>query len=47
MTDDVQAAILAVPKTAWTPAYDSDRMVRPWATGITAAVSRLQALEPG
>jgi hypothetical protein len=31
MTDDVQAAILAVPKTAWTPAYDSDQMARPGA----------------
>jgi DDE family transposase len=37
MTDDVQAAILAVPKTAWTPAYDSDQMVRPgaWVAELT------------
>jgi Transposase DDE domain group 1 len=37
MTDDVQAAILKVPATAWTPAYDSERMVRPgaWVVEIT------------
>jgi hypothetical protein len=37
MTDDLQAAILAVPKTAWTPAYDSERQVRPgaWVTELT------------
>jgi len=37
MTDDVQAAILAVPATAWTPACDSERMVRPgaWVAELT------------
>jgi Transposase DDE domain group 1 len=37
MTDDVQAAILKVPATAWTPAYDGERMVHPgaWVAEIT------------
>jgi hypothetical protein len=37
MTDDVQAAILAVPATAWTPACDSEQMVRPgaWVAELT------------
>jgi len=37
MTDDVQATILAVPKTAWTPAYDSERQIRPgaWVAELT------------
>jgi hypothetical protein len=37
MTDDVQAAILAVPATAWTPAYDRERMARPgaWVAELT------------
>jgi hypothetical protein len=37
MTDDLQAAILAVPKTAWTPAYGSERQVRPgaWVAELT------------
>jgi hypothetical protein len=41
MTDDVQAAILAVPKTAWTPAYDGDRMVRPgaWVAELTGMLN--------
>jgi Transposase DDE domain group 1 len=41
MTDDVQAAILAIPKTAWTPAYDSDRMVRPgaWVAELTGMLN--------
>jgi Transposase DDE domain group 1 len=41
MTDDVQAAILAVPSTAWTPAYDSDRMVRPgaWVAEFTGMLN--------
>jgi hypothetical protein len=41
MTDDVQAAILAIPKTAWTPAYDGDRMVRPgaWVAELTGMLS--------
>jgi hypothetical protein len=41
MTDDVQAAILALPKTAWTPAYDSDRMVRPgaWVAELTGMLN--------
>jgi Transposase DDE domain group 1 len=41
MADDVQAAILAVPTTAWTPAYDSDRMVRPgaWVAELTGMLS--------
>ena len=41
MTDDVQAAILAVPTTAWTPAYDSERQVRPgaWVAELTGMLS--------
>jgi DDE family transposase len=41
MTDDVQAAILAIPKTAWTPAYDSDQMVRPgaWVAELTGMLN--------
>ena len=41
MTDDVQAAILAVPKSAWTPAYDSQQMVRPgaWVAELTGMLS--------
>jgi hypothetical protein len=41
MTDDIQAAILAIPKTAWTPAYDSDRMVRPgaWVAELTGMLN--------
>ena len=41
MTDDVQAAILKVPATAWTPAYDSDRLVRPgaWVAELTGMLN--------
>jgi hypothetical protein len=41
MTDDVQAAILKVPATAWTPAYDSDQMVRPgaWVAELTGMLN--------
>jgi hypothetical protein len=41
MTDDVQAAILAVPKTAWTPAYDSDQMARTgaWVAELTGMLN--------
>jgi hypothetical protein len=41
MTDDVQAAILKVPAAAWTPAYDSDQMVRPgaWVAELTGMLS--------
>jgi DDE family transposase len=41
MADDVQAAILAVPNSAWTPAYDSDRMVRPgaWVAELTGVLN--------
>jgi Transposase DDE domain group 1 len=41
MTDDVQAAILKVPAAAWTPAYDSDRMVRPgaWVAELTGMLN--------
>ena len=37
VTDEAQAAILAIPKTAWTPAYDSERQVRPgaWVAELT------------
>jgi Transposase DDE domain group 1 len=37
ITEDVAAAILAVPKKAWTPAYDADSQVRPgaWVAEIT------------
>jgi hypothetical protein len=41
MTDEVQAAILKVPTAAWTPAYDSDRMVRPgaWVAELTGMLN--------
>jgi Transposase DDE domain group 1 len=41
MTDDVQAAILKVPAAAWTPAYDSDRKVRPgaWVAELTGMLN--------
>jgi hypothetical protein len=37
ITEDVQEAILKVPAAAWTPAYDSERQVRPgaWVAEIT------------
>jgi DDE family transposase len=37
ITEDIAAAILAVPKKAWTPAYDTGGQVRPgaWVTEIT------------
>jgi hypothetical protein len=37
ITEDIAAAILAVPKKAWTPAYDGDGLVRPgaWVAEIT------------
>jgi len=37
ITDDIQDAILKVPATAWTPAYDAERQVRPgaWVAEIT------------
>jgi hypothetical protein len=37
ITEDMQAAILKVPATAWTPAYDGDGQVRDgaWVAGIT------------
>jgi hypothetical protein len=41
MTDDVQDAILKLPAAAWTPAYDSDRMVRPgaWVAELTGLLN--------
>jgi Transposase DDE domain group 1 len=41
ITDDVQDAIMAIPATAWTPAYDSDRQVRPgaWVAEITGMLN--------
>jgi hypothetical protein len=41
MTDDVQAAILAIPQTAWTPACDSERQVRPgaWVAELTGLLN--------
>jgi len=41
MTDELQAAILAVPKTAWTPAYDAGRRVRPgaWVAELTGMLN--------
>jgi hypothetical protein len=41
MADDVHAAILAIPKNAWTPACDSDRMVRPgaWVAELTGMLN--------
>jgi hypothetical protein len=41
ITDDVQDAILNIPAAAWTPAYDSDRQVRPgaWVAEITGMLN--------
>jgi hypothetical protein len=41
MTEDIQAAILAIPKNAWTPAYDSQRTVRPgaWVAELTGMLN--------
>lgn len=40
LTDEVQAAILALPAQAWTPAYDSGGQVRPgaWVAELTGMV---------
>ncbi|MEU6997392.1 IS1380 family transposase [Nonomuraea sp. NPDC046570] len=37
ITDDIGQAILKLPATAWTPAYDADRQVRPgaWVAELT------------
>ncbi|MEV6160308.1 IS1380 family transposase [Nonomuraea sp. NPDC052129] len=37
LTDDIQHAILRLPKTAWTPAYDCDGQARPgaWVAELT------------
>jgi hypothetical protein len=37
ITEDMQAAILKVPASAWTPTYDGDGQVRDgaWAADIT------------
>lgn len=37
LTDDIQHAILRLPKTAWTPAYDADGQLRPgaWVVELT------------
>ena len=37
ITEDMQAAILNVPASAWTPAYDGDGQVRDgaWVSDIT------------
>jgi Transposase DDE domain group 1 len=37
ITDEIAAAILAIPKKAWTPAYDAGRQIRPgaWVAEIT------------
>jgi hypothetical protein len=41
ITDDIQHAILRLPKTAWTPAYDADGRVRPgaWVAEITGMLN--------
>jgi hypothetical protein len=41
MTGDVQAAILKVPTAAWTPAHDSEQMVRPgaWVAELTGMLN--------
>ena len=41
ITDDIQDAILKLPARAWTPAYDSDREVRPgaWAAELTGLLA--------
>ena len=37
ITDDIQQAILDIPASGWTPAYDADRQIRPgaWVAEIT------------
>jgi hypothetical protein len=37
LTEEVRQAVLRLPKTAWTPAYDADRQVRPgaWVAELT------------
>ncbi|MFG1977304.1 IS1380 family transposase, partial [Nonomuraea fuscirosea] len=37
VTEQVQQAVLRLPKSAWTPAYDADRQVRPgaWVAELT------------
>ncbi|MEU8249759.1 IS1380 family transposase [Nonomuraea sp. NPDC048916] len=37
LTEQVQQAVLRLPKSAWTPAYDADRQVRPgaWVAELT------------
>jgi hypothetical protein len=41
MTDDVQHAIFKMPAAAWTPAYDSERKVRPgaWVAELTGMLN--------
>ena len=41
ITEDIQAAILAIPAQAWTPAYDADRQVRPgaWIAELTGMLN--------
>jgi Transposase DDE domain group 1 len=41
ITEDIQAAILAIPEQAWTPAYDTDRQIRPgaWVAEITGMLN--------
>jgi hypothetical protein len=48
ITDDIADAILATPACAWTPAYDSERRVRPgaWVAEITGMLD-LTAWPPG
>ncbi|MGJ6970022.1 IS1380 family transposase [Streptosporangium sp. G11] len=38
LTEQVRQAVLRLPKTAWTPAYDADRQVRPgaWVAELTS-----------
>ncbi|MEU8251417.1 IS1380 family transposase [Nonomuraea sp. NPDC048916] len=41
MTEEVQQAVLRLPKSAWTPAYDADRQVRPgaWVAELTGLLN--------
>ncbi|MEU7004284.1 transposase [Nonomuraea sp. NPDC046570] len=55
LTEEVQLAVLRLPKTAWTPAHDADRQVRPgaWVAELTGwpkgmrVIARKERPHPG
>ncbi|MET9341236.1 hypothetical protein [Nonomuraea sp. NPDC003804] len=46
ITEDIQQAILRLPKTAWTSAYDADGLVSTWPTGRKHAPQRACGTPP-